>query len=563
MTSFTFPTDYYQECTYLQDPQQLEKTLQEVLAIEINSISELEAWLQTEQYIYDEITEAMTGHQIDFLCDMTNLSKQQQYEYDQQVVQPLLTTYYALFDQKICDHPLTSQLNDSKYGLMRHVRQTQLQLFCTENIPLVIQEQEHITAYRQLIGHLTVEWEGEMKPYAFAQAQVDHGDRTIREQAWRAIQQAFQQIEPQIHIIMDQLIQLRHQIAINAGFANYRDYIFVYKNREYRIQDCLDYHQSVATYLVPAWDRLAKVLQQQLAIESYRPWDIGLCAMQGAPFEDQDQWLDRVEQMLSETDTYFGERFQHMRAKGLLDVDNRQGKSAGAFCDPLPRSQESFIFSNFSPSFVALIALIHEVGHAIHNYLKLESEESMQLYHHREEIAELYSHSMELLLLDKLSIAYADEQECRHAQRELLHRAMMMLIKPLSSDQFQHWMYTHPNHTHAERQAEYLRICQSYIYHPVDIQGLESEVSIGWMSSAHYIAYPFYNIEYAMAQLGALQLLDKYQQNPSQAISEYKQGARSNPNQSISQIYKQTGVQFDFSSTSLQQTAEMIERLLK
>lgn len=251
-----------------------------------------------------------------------------------------------------------------------------------------------------------------------------------------------------------------------------------------------------------------------------------------------------------------------MRENGLMDIECRPGKQQGAFCDPLPATKNAFIFSNFSPSFVALIALIHEFGHAINSYLQFETETEIQEHHHREEIAELYSHSMELLLMDKLDIFYKDKNEFISAQREELRRSLHMLINPIAGDQFQHWMYTHPKHTSEERDAMFLEINKRFLYKSVDITGLESQIRESWIGNTHFFAYPFYKIEYAMPMLGALQLLQIYQEDPARGIFLFKQGAGSDPNQSIAQIYQATGIDFDFSEATIEKTARFVENLI-
>jgi oligoendopeptidase F len=563
MSEFLTSIKYYSDVINLKDGEALEARLQKLLHLEVTSVADLEEWLAEERKLRDEISEAMSGHRIDFYRDTVNVDKRNIYMHDQTNVQPLLTKYQAGFDKKFCECPFTEQLDVKKYGLMRKVRRTKVELFREENIPLTVQEQELATKYTEIMGGLTVEWDGEKKPYPFVQAQADDRDRTVRERAWRALAEARSRVKPEIDEIMNKLVRLRHQMAINSGFENYRDYMFTMKNREYSIQDCYEFHESAEKHVVPAWERLAKVFQTELGASSYRPWDIGLCTLQGAPFGTVTELMDGVEQMLGKTDPYFQERFRFMRENGLLDLECRQGKMPGAFCDTLPATKNGFIVANFSPSFVALIALIHEMGHALNGYLQFAAENGIQEHNNREEVNELYSHGLELLLLDKLNTFYTEDHELKNAQREELHRALTMLMNPLTGDLFQHWLYTNPNHSPEERDAKFLEINKRFIYRPVNITGLESEVGASWIGSIHYFGYPFYKIEYAMSELGALQLLQIYREDPAKATALFKQGAGTDFNQSIAQIYRDTGVEFDFSEQIVERTAKFVESMIK
>lgn len=198
------------------------------------------------------------------------------------------------------------------------------------------------------------------------------------------------------------------------------------------------------------------------------------------------------------------------------------------------------------------------MGHAIHIYLNGDFQEQ----NWREEVGELYSHGMELLLLDKLDSFYPNTSEFKSAQREELRRALGLLIGPVSRDIFEHWIYTHPNHSPQEREEKFLEICKRLKLSPEDISGLESEIATSWMDTPHYFLYPFYAIEYAISELGALQLLEIYRDDPRRAISLYKQGANTNFNHATADIYQRTGVEFDFSEGFVKRTGKLIESLI-
>jgi oligoendopeptidase F len=553
---------YYQELIDLQDVKGIEDQIQSLLDVSIDSVSDLEKWLKDEKDLLIKIEEAVTGHQVDFYRNTEDADIKSIYLHDQQVIVPLFMKYEAKLNEKCCESPYFNQLDENRYGLMRRVRETKIKLFREENIPLFVKEQELSTKYDEIMGSLTIEWEGEEKPLPFIDSQLDHLDRAVREKAYHAKMSAFRKIKPEMDAIMDELVQVRHQIATNAGFENYRDYIFVAKNREYSIQDCYDFHENVEKYIIPAWNRLAEVFKSELGVNTYRPWDNTAKLMKKQPYTEVSTLMDGVSEMLGKTDSYFADRFDYMRENGLLDLGDRKGKGQGGFCTALPVSGDTFVFANFSPSFFSLIALIHEMGHAVNGYLQFAEYGPIEGYKLRSEVAELFSHGMELLLLDKLDHFYTEEDDFKSAQREELRRAFTMLIGPLSGDLFQHWMYTNPNHTAKERDEKFFEISKRYGLNPVDTTGYESEIGMSWAGTLHYFQVPFYLIEYSMSMLGALQLLENYQNNPEEAVESYKKGASADYTQSIAAIYKETGVNFDFSAPTVKRMGEFLEKVI-
>ncbi|WDL97518.1 M3 family oligoendopeptidase [Alicyclobacillus sp. ALC3] len=555
------PTKFYVEFIDLKEVPVLETHYHDLLEREIGSVEALEAWLQSEQELHNAILEAMLGHQIEFVCDTADAQKRDTYMHDQTVVQPVMLKFEAELDKKFCNSPFMEQLDERRYGLIRRQRLAKVQLFRAENIPLTVREQELVAKYNELMGGLTVEWEGESQPYPFMMPLLDAPDRGIRERAWRAGADARERMKSQMDEILNELVSLRHQMATNAGFENYRDYMFEAKSREYTVEDCYAYHRATETYLVPALNRLNEALQRELGLDTFRPWDVNAKQLQGAPFSTAGELMDGVYEMLQQTDQAFADRFQHMRENGLLDLEVRPGKGPGGFCAPLPLSRDAFIFANFSPSFFAVIALLHEMGHALNFYAQLEND-GFRDENFRSEIAELYSHSMELLLSDKLQRFYPEERSFRVARREVLRRGMTMLTGPLAGDVFQHWLYTHPNHTVEERDRKYTEVMKRFMLNSVDISDVESGIASNWFSEPHILAYPFYNIEYSMSELGALQLFEIYRTDPNRAIDLYKQGEAASYERPIAEVYQVTGVEFDFTEPVIRRVALFLEQVI-
>ncbi|COF46961.1 MULTISPECIES: M3 family oligoendopeptidase [Bacillus] len=540
----------------------LESKLQSLLERNITSVLELENWLFDELRVNAEIEEKITSSLIATYRDTDNRNMRDLHMYNQNTIQPLLKRYNAKFDQKFIECPFSNLLDERKYGFMKKARFVKSKMFNEKNIALSIKEQECITKYREIMSNITINWEGERKTYAYVKAKLDNPNRAIREKAWYALCEARSVVKSEVDCIMYELIQLRNEIALNAGFHNYSEYAFKMKNRDYSIEDCYKLHESIEKYVVPIWKQLGSISKQNLGVKTYRPWDLSSCNLPKIPFQNVIDVLNGVEEIFRKTDLYFYEKFIHIRKAGCIDVEERENKAPGAICFTLPHSKEVFVYSNFSPSFYAINALIHEVGHAFHFYKQFKNDSSMQERYLREEVAELYSLSLELLVMDKLNVFYKQEDEYKEVQRVQIYRALSLLMSSIAGDVFQHWIYASPNHTPEERDKKYAELCKRYQYSTVDIAGLEDEIGASWIESFHYVQFPFYKIEYAIAQIGAMQLFQIYWEDPEKAIDFFKEGASADWNLSIQEIYEKTGVTFDFSEERIESTASVILDLI-
>ncbi|KYQ02806.1 peptidase M3 family protein [Bacillus cereus] len=441
---------------------EFESKLQSLLERNITSVLELESWLFDELRVTAEVEEEITSSLIATYRDTDDRNMRDLHMYNQNTIQPLLKRYTAKFDEKFRECPFSDLLDEQKYGFMKKARFVKSRMFNEENIALSIKEQELITKYREIMSNITINWEGEQKTYAYVKAQLDNSNRAIREKAWYALCEARSAVKMEIDCIMNEL-------ALNAGFHNYSEYAYKQKNRDYNIEDCYKLHESIEKYVVPIWKQLGSISKKNLGVKTYRPWDLTPCNILKAPFQNAIDLLDGLEEMFRKTDLYFYEEFIHIRKAGLIDVEERENKAPGAACFTLPHSKEVFVYSNFSPSFYAINALIHEVGHAFHFYKQFKNDSSMQERYLREEVAELYSLSLELLVMDKHTIFYKQEDEYKEVQRVQLYRALSLLLSSIAGDVFQHWIYTNPNHTPEERDKKYAELCKRYQYSSVNI----------------------------------------------------------------------------------------------
>ncbi|ALQ68417.1 M3 family oligoendopeptidase [Bacillus thuringiensis] len=540
----------------------LESKLQSLLERNNTSVSELESWLSEELRVTAEVEEEITNSLISMYRDTNDSNIRDLHMYNENTIQPLLKRYNAKFDQKFRECQFSDLLDEQKYGFMKKARLAKSKMFNEKNIALSVKEQELITKYREIMSNISINWEGEQKTYAYVKAKLENPNRAIREKAWYALFTARSAVKMEIDCIMNELVQLRNEIALHAGFHNYSEYAFEQKNRDYSIEECYKLHESIEKYVVPIWKQLGSISKKNLGVKTYRPWDLSPCNLPKVPFQNAIDLLDGVEEIFRKTDLYFYEKFNHIRKAGLVDVEERGNKAPGAACFTLPHSKEVFVYSNFSPSFYAINALIHEVGHAFHFYKQFNNDSSMQERYMREEVAELYSLSLELLVMDKLNVFYKQENEYKEVQCVQLYRALSLLMSSIAGDVFQHWLYANPNHTPEERDKKYAELCKRYQYSSVDIAGLEDEIGASWLESFHYVQFPFYQIEYAVAQIGAMQLFQIYREDPEKAIAFFKEGASADWNLPIQEIYEKTGVTFDFSEERIESTALVIWDLI-
>ncbi|HOB92130.1 MAG: M3 family oligoendopeptidase [Bacillota bacterium] len=543
------------------DLDRVEKHLDYLMSYEIDSVDALVTWLIECGRFSDAMAEWVSRNNIAFSCDTEDEEAKKRREFDQKQLIPLATKYSAKLKERLYNSPYRDSLSDFYSELVKRTV-TAIETHRDENIPIETETRGLVNEYFIMQGKMTVLWNGEEKTLQQMNQYLRSSDRNERERAWKLIQSRRLQDKDALDRIMDQLVSLRHKIALNAGFENYRDYMFKRLNRfEYTPDDCYRFCDAVEKHAVPLYDKIAREHKRRLQVESYRPWDMkGTPSGQGAlrPFETFDQLVSKSVRVLNRVDPQFGKLLQDMSDRGCLDLETRKGKRPGGFCSRLPVSETSFIFMNGSKSQDSVRTILHETGHAVHNLMT----SPLQPSDYRSvpaESAELASMSMELFTMPAWDEFYPDPDDLKRAQREQLEGIIEFLPWALTVDSFQHWIYLNSSADADARNQKFANIARSLAYHPVDWSGYEEELMHRWKAQLHIFAYPFYYIEYAIAQIGALQLYKNYKNDKANAVEGYKRALALGSSAPLSKVYATAGIRFDFSEQTIGELMRFVE----
>jgi oligoendopeptidase F len=354
------------------------------------------------------------------------------------------------------------------------------------------------------------------------------------------------------------------QVARNAGFPNFRDYIFPAKFRfDYTPADCERFHQAIEQAVAPAVQRVLEYRRQRLGLDVLRPWDLAVDPYRLKPlrpFSTAADLVGKAKQVFDRVDPALGREFQTMIDEGLLDLESRKGKAPGGYCETLHFHGKPFIFMNAVGLVDDVMTLLHEAGHAFHAFASHPLPLIWQR-HPGSEAAELASMSMEFLASPHLAqpTGYFNPSEARSAWLEHLEDVLLSLVHIASVDAFQTWIYTSGEGGEAEaRDQAWLRI-RSRFERGVDWSGLEQERIARWYRQLHIFMYPFYYIEYGIAQLGALQVWRNSLENPAKAVAHYREALALGAVRSLPDIYRTAGARLTFEPEAIGELVQLVE----
>jgi oligoendopeptidase F len=544
----------------------LEPYFQQLLDRPLRSKADLEKWLKDSSEIESVISEDACWRQIKMTCDTENKSLEEAFVFFVTQIQPKIQPYADKLNRKLVNCPYTAELDQKKYFTYLRSIKKSIDLFREINIPILSELSVMGQQFGVISGKMTIDVEG--KEYTLQQAAkfLESHDRQLRETIYRKINERRLEDKEALNSLYSQLIEKRQEVAINAGFSNYRDYKFADLGRfDYSKEDCFQFHDSVKKYILPLADKIYEAKKKKLGLDSLRPWDLeaepeGTAPLR--PFKTSDELLQKSIACFEKIRPFFAACLRKMNEMQRFDLESRKGKAPGGYNCPLAESGAPFIFMNAAGQMSDVTTMVHEGGHAVHSFLAHPLELS-SFKEYPMEIAEVASMAMELFSMDYWDVYFDSKDELKRAKEHQLERVITIFPWIATVDKFQHWVYENPDHTLEQRSVRWTEILDEFSSKVIDFSGLENYRGTSWQRQLHLFEVPFYYIEYGIAQLGAIGLWKQFKQNKEAALDNYSKALSLGGTATLPRLYEAAGLKFNFSGDNINQLMQFVDREMK
>ena len=512
----------------------------------------IEGLISDSSELAEHISETGALLYIGMTCDTESEEKKESFLDFMSNIRPKLSEFSDALNRRIVNHSSVDDL-PSRYDLMLRGMRTDVEIFRKENIPLGVRQTELVTKAQTINGAMTVEFEGQEMTFPQMSKYLESNDRSQRQAAWMAMSARRMEDSERLSEIFDELITIRHQMATNAGFESYTQYMFRAMHRfDYTIEDCLEFHDSVESVCMPILKKINQERCDGLGIGELSPWDVNEKGGSGPdihgreplrPFETVDEMVEKLSVMFHEISSDLGGKFDKLVEMDTLDLETRKGKAPGGYQYYLEKSRVPFIFMNAAGLQGDLETMIHEAGHAFHSlycgHLELIDERDYPI-----EFAEVASMSMELLTQPWWDKFYESEEADR-ARRAHLEGVVFLLPWIATIDSFQHWIYANPGHSKEERAEVWLSIRDKF-GSDMDWTGHTDFRELSWQQQGHLFGVPFYYIEYGIAQLGSLQLWKTQMGDPQKALDDYANAMSLGNTRTLPELFSAADLELGF-----------------
>ena len=402
--------------------------------------------------------------------------------------------------------------------------------------------------YDKLVAAAEVTVAGETLTLPRARGLASSEDAALRRAAFEAYRTWFLEQREDIAQIYQEQVELRTQMGRNLGHPDFVPLGYAGMGRtDYGPAEAAAFRNAVETHASPLFARLCALQAEALGTPTLRPWDMAynpeLTLPTGAAQPIAGQ-LDKAARVFERLSPKLAAHFGRMRQEGLIDLENRKGKRAGAFCTSFSDEAKVAIFCNSIGDEGDVKTLMHEMGHAFQGW---ESQwiEAIDLRWPTSDGAEVHSMGMEFLSLPHLGEYFAPEALERFRQNRW-RRAIELLCYVSVVDAFQHWVYQNPEATPDDRDQAWVRLQDTYMP-GIDWSGeAERYRSSRWYAQLHVFRYPFYYIDYAIAETGAMQLGMLDAQDHERCLATYLELCRLGGTGSVLELFSQAGLRSPF-----------------
>lgn len=417
---------------------------------------------------------------------------------------PVLQEKTTAFLKALLDSPYRKGVEEKHGSLMFKNLEMELKCFSPEIIPLLQKENKLVSDYQKLVASAKIDFRGETLNISQLGVYKVDSDRNTRKEAFEAEGGFYMSHAEELDTIFDDLVRVRTEIARKLGYETFTQLAYLRRTRNcYTPEMVKSFREQVKNDLVPVVCRIKKEQAETIGVPSLKLYDDATFYPNGnpKPIGTPADILAAGKRMYEEMSRESGEFINFMYDNELLDVESKKGKAVGGYCITFPEYKAPFIFSNFNGTAGDVEVLTHEAGHAFADYtvrdFELEENKNPTM-----ESCETHSMSMEFFAGPWLDLFYGDDAE--RARLTHLKGALIFIPYGCIVDEFQHVVYDNPDLTPAERHMEWAKLERTYRPY-IDMTGIPFYGDgRGWQRQLHIYHYPFYYIDYCLAQTAAL-----------------------------------------------------------
>lgn len=425
------------------------------------------------------------------------------------------------------------------------------------------QEENALTSrYSQFVSNGKVDYGGGLVSRESLAMEQQSPDREVRRSVYLAIAASWEVQRGQLEDFYDALVRNRDRQAKTVGYRGFVELSYLRMNRiGYTPEDVRLFREQVKQHVVPIAAALNERRRKRLGLEKLYPYDGAAYFPDGNPIPlgSDDFCLEMTRQMFGSLSPETKEYIDFMLDNGLYDVAVRDGKQTGGYCTQFEAYRSPFIFANFDGTSENAYIMSHEGGHGFYFYLK-RNEEIRDRGWYTSEMAETHAMSMEFFTAPYMELFFGERAE--DYRRMHLEKAIALIIYECQQDEFQQIIYEQPQLTKQQRNEVWARLEQEYFPYREYPEEEKDAIGSRWQRIPHVFLWPFYAIDYALAQVCALEYFRWMSEDSEKAWESYLAFCNASGNMNFPEAVRAAGLESPFEADCLKNLMDWLQTRL-
>ena len=536
--------NWYEDVFWQAQHQKIEALLED-------STSGASSFLETFSTIHGLVDDAWLDAYIRYCKNNKDEEASGQLEFIEEKIMPKFEDGFARLKQKF--------LQDFESTDFEHISRNfkaSLEPYSAQNIELNSDERELIRHYNKTTSNLVVDIDGGISTWKAWQLISESRFQKTRKEIYFKLFQARANLAFEVADIYASLIPLRTQQAINSGFSNYIEYAWQFRQRsDYSYEEALAWSVELANVFKPSHSLLYDQLKQIHGVPKIWAWDLppAIKSLEAIPEAD---YKAAIKAAFGKIDPEFEQIIANMDAAGDMDIMHRENKSGGNFGYGFKLEKRVGLSGNTVGAISDVSVLLHECGHAIHYYYTLDQTLSWN-QEVCSEIAEFIAYLFQCLASEYLiESGFIPVDQARRYKLIVADGILDTFRGVAERDLFERAVYSSSGELSPFDINDLF--LEAHIKPPYG--ELESMLGFYWQTYPTIITKPFSGIEYSLAWLCTLLVLEEFKNDKTTLIPKLKELMRAGNSIGMKDSLNLLGIAFPFTPADFARARATFER---
>ena len=374
---------------------------------------------------------------------------------------------------------------------------------------LAKQENELKMDYRNL-NKTRIEFEGEERTIGYISGFFSNKDRDTRKKAHDTINNFYYIKQSEYDSILFELITIRNQIAKKLGFNNYVEYsLYKLKRIGYDYKDIRKFRENIINYITPICKLMSDWQKEELNLDELNYYDTIFFSEMPQSKISGIELLIELKNSFKVVDSELSLLFNNMVDNGYIDLVQRENKVNFSITNYLTESCIPVITGNYKNNYLDVQTTTHEMGHSFQKYCaSIKDKEyivSPLLKYPTMEIAEMFSYSMELIMMKHVKNVFNEEDYKKYCFMKI-YNLLGNLPYICLVDEFQEIIYSNNNLKIEDIRKTWIELVKKYHLEKGNSGHINLDEGGYFYRQSHIYLDPFYYIDYALSYFGAFSI---------------------------------------------------------